>query len=83
MNIRLKLYASLSVHLPADAVKNEAEVQVADGTTVQEALDSRGLPRELCHLVLVNGVFTPPDERRSRVLQNGDHLAVWPPVAGG
>ena len=83
MKIRLKLYASLSTHLPADATKNEADVELTDETTVQQVLDGRGLPREMCHLVLVNGIFTPPEARASLVLKNGDHLAVWPPIAGG
>ena len=37
----------------------------------------------LVHLVLVNGVFVPPDERAGKCLDNGDVLAVWPPIAGG
>ena len=41
------------------------------------------LPLELVHLVLVNGVFVPRAERASRVLHEGDVLAIWPPIAGG
>jgi len=41
------------------------------------------VPAEHCHLVLVNGVFISPSERGSRRLSEGDHLAIWPPVAGG
>jgi molybdopterin converting factor small subunit len=35
------------------------------------------------HLVLVNGVYIAPDQRDTRVLQEGETLAIWPPVAGG
>lgn len=83
MRIRLKLYASLAAHLPADAHKNEADVTVADGVTVERALAMFGVPREHCHLVLINGVFSTPEARAEQTLQDGDHLAVWPPVAGG
>jgi len=41
------------------------------------------LPEKYCHLVLVNGSYVAPEERGERVLEEGDHLAVWPPVAGG
>jgi molybdopterin synthase sulfur carrier subunit len=83
VKIRLKLYAGLSAYLPETARKNEAEVDVADGTTVAAALAKFGVPREHCHLVLVNGVFATPERRAEQTLTEGDHLAVWPPVAGG
>jgi sulfur carrier protein ThiS len=41
------------------------------------------LPPRLTHLVLINGSFVPPGERKTRRLQEGDHLAIWPPIAGG
>jgi sulfur carrier protein ThiS len=50
---------------------------------VVEVLDGLGLPPEVCHLVLVNGNFVAPGERKTTKLAEGDHLAVWPPVAGG
>jgi sulfur-carrier protein len=31
----------------------------------------------------VNGVYVEPAQRRSRTLQEGDTLAIWPPIAGG
>lgn len=83
MNIRLKLYASLGAYLPAGAEKNEAETAAPEGATVQSVLDACGAPRAQCHLVLLNGLFVPPESRAEQVLQDGDHLAAWPPVAGG
>jgi sulfur carrier protein ThiS len=41
------------------------------------------MPPKLVHLVLVNGVYVPPEERATRTLAPGDVLAIWPPVAGG
>ena len=84
MMVRVKLYARLERYLPKGAAeRNEADMDVTRGTTVAEVLDGLGLPEEYCHLVLVNGHFLPPGERRTRALDAGDHLAVWPPVAGG
>ena len=79
----MKLYASLGAHLPASADRNEAVIDVADDTSILDILDRHNVPRESCHLVLLNGVFQAPHERGEQRLQDGDHLAVWPPVAGG
>ena len=83
MNIRIKLYASLGEYLPDDAVKNEADTDVKHGTTPTQVILRLGLPEKMCHMVLINGVYVSPDERSSKVLEAGDHLAIWPPVAGG
>lgn len=83
MKIRIKLYAMLAEYLPAGAEKNEADLEVADGATVQRVILDLGLPDKHCHLVLVNGAFVPPEERARKELEEDDQLAIWPPVAGG
>ena len=81
--VTLKLYASLGAYLPAGHARNEASVEVSQGTTIQQLLDAHNVPREACHLVLLNGIFQPPGARAGAVLKSGDAVAVWPPVAGG
>ena len=83
MKIRVKLYAALAMYLPDGAVKNVADIAVDKGTTPAAAFTSLNVPLEQCHLVLINGLFVPPTERATRTLVDGDHLAAWPPVAGG
>ena len=83
ISVKLKLYASLGVYLPAGHARNEATVTVAEGTTIEALLDAHNVPREACHLVLLNGIFQPPASRAGAVLKAGDAVAVWPPVAGG
>lgn len=83
MNITFKLYASLAGYLPTGTVKNEAKITIDTGTTVRQVLDAHNVPFEKCHLILVNGVFSPPTSAGQVNLQEGDALAVWPPVAGG
>ena len=83
MQVTLKLYASLGAYLPAHAERNEAPLDVAEGTSIKDLLDAHKVPRASCHLVLLNGIFQPPAQRAHVKLKSGDALAVWPPVAGG
>ena len=83
MKIHLKLYATLSKYLPSAAKRNEIELTVDDSTSVLDVLTSHNVPMETCHLILVNGVFSPPANAGTAMLKEGDTVAVWPPVAGG
>ena len=88
MRITLKLYAMLSDRLPSevDGQKrngNELPLNVTQGDSVQGVIDRFKLPPKLVHLVLVNGVYIPPQARAGHVLAANDELAIWPPIAGG
>ena len=83
MKVTVKLFATLTDYLPADSRRNQVEVEVAESDRVDTVLGRFHLPERLVHLVLINGVYVPPAERSSRRLAAGDHLAVWPPIAGG
>ncbi len=84
MQITFKLYASLGDHLPADRRQgNQMPLDVAPGATIADIIAPFNLPMKLVHLVLVNGVYVPPEERATRILAEGDVLAIWPPIAGG
>ena len=84
MRIVFKLYASLGSFLPPEARKsNRMELDLAAGTTVLQAILGQAVPPEKCSLVLVNGVFHGPGQWEGRILEEGDVLAIWPPVGGG
>ncbi len=88
MRITLKLYAMLSDHLPPEVDGkrrrgNAMPLDVPDASTVQAVIERFHLPAKLVHLVLVNGVYVPPQARTAQVLAANDELAIWPPVAGG
>ena len=84
MRITFKLYASLTQHLPADARRsNQVPLDIAEGTPISKVIEPFGLPEKLVHLVLVNGVYVPPEQRLSFVPKEGDVLAIWPPIGGG
>ncbi len=83
MNVTVKLYALLARYLPPNNQDNTADLVAADGATAMDVIRQLKLPLGHCHLVLVNGNFVVPGERDTRVLQPGDALAIWPPIAGG
>ncbi len=83
MQLTLKLFATLGQYLPPGAERNKAQIEIDDGTTVSQLVEELGLPLELTHLVLINGIYVSPEERDRRVFRAGDEFAVFPPIAGG
>ncbi len=84
MKVALKLFASLAAHLPAEArSRHRLDLEVAPGTTVGDLIRARGIPEGQCAIVLVDGIWVAHSDRESRVLSDGEVLAIWPPVAGG
>ncbi len=84
MQVTVKLYASLSDYLPSHARREHAvSLEFSASTTLSQVVDSMGLPDELVHLVLLNGVYVEPEVRAETRLSDGDAVAVWPPIAGG
>ena len=84
MKITLKLFATLTDYLPADSrYTNLVELEVAPDVTIGRLIEQHRLPTKLVHLVLVNGVYVPPEERLTFTPREGDVLAIWPPIAGG
>jgi thiamine biosynthesis protein ThiS len=84
MRITFKLFATLSDYLPsASRSTNELALDVDEGTTIADIIARFHVPPKRAHLVLVNGVFVPPEARATYRLAPGDVLAIWPPIAGG
>lgn len=84
MQITFKLYATLATYLPEEAKNHQINIDISDSDTANDILTRFNVPLEKAHLVLRNGVYVQPQQRNeTNFLQNGDTLAVWPPVAGG
>ena len=84
MKVTLKLFASLAVHLPAEArSSHRVDLDVGSGTTVQDVIRRQGIPEPVCAIVLVDGVWVARPDRAVRALSDGQVLAIWPPIAGG
>ena len=82
MQVTFKLFATLMEYLPPGSHKNAATITVDQSTTINQLINRYKVPRDLVHLVLLNGMYVDADDR-DRELVEGDTLAIWPPVAGG
>jgi len=74
MKVKVKLFASLRAFGPDEQV-----LELPDGTTIDEVIDAFKFPGTIRLLRIVNGEHRPADH----VLQDGDDLALFPPIAGG
>ena len=83
MQIDLTLRGSLTEYLPPGDGRYSRRLEVADGATIDTVLVHLGVPLELVHLVLVNGVNVPRGQLGTLALRAHDTLAVWPPLSGG
>jgi molybdopterin converting factor small subunit len=77
--VSVKLMALLQRHLPPEARGRLPEAEVAAGETVGDLLGRLGIGKGSVHLVMVNGAR----EEWDAPLRDGDHVTVFPPVAGG
>jgi sulfur-carrier protein len=74
-HIELKLFASLSKYRPSEG----EHLPIRPGQTVNEILDTLGIPAEKAKLIFVNGLKGNLDT----TLHGGERVGLFPPVAGG
>ena len=75
MNVKVKLFATFR---NGRFIKKNIEVDEND-TKVRDLLNKLGIKEEEVALIIVNGMHSDVD----RKLEEGDTLALFPPVAGG
>lgn len=83
MNIQFKTGGEFVEHLPAGCAGNTTELQVGEGATPMDVMRQLGMPTDENCLVSLNGEVVVISERATRVLAEGDHLAIMPPLKGG
>jgi molybdopterin converting factor small subunit len=79
MQVRVKLYATLSRYLSNTAAGIPFEIEVPDGTTVGGLVNALKLPREEVKLFFVKGRARPIDWS----LEPGDEVGIFPLIGGG
>ena len=63
-----------------DKTPEGGKLELAEGTSIKDALEGLEVPTDRVHVVSVNGDFHRDLERG---LHDGDELTVVPPVSGG
>lgn len=77
MQIHIRLYGTLRDLLPAEA-KGRTTLELQDGATAAEVLAQ--LKLDSTSMIAINDEH---ESEHSQVLQDGDRLSVFMPVAGG
>ncbi len=83
MNVKVKLFAVLREKLPPESDGESVELEVQEGTTPGQIIDRLKIPRELAHLVMLDGRHLLPEEVEGRAVRAGEVLSIFPPIAGG
>lgn len=78
MKIEFRLYASLSVYMP-ETDRTDSIIDINKGTSIQKLLEQYNVPAESVKIIFLNGVHAEGDE----ILNEGDRVGVFPPIAGG
>ncbi len=82
--VTVKLFASLMDFLPIKSTKHHGfDYEITNSTTVGYLIDDLKLPRNVIHIVLLNGAYLDVEIRDKKILSEGDVVGFWPPVAGG
>ncbi|MCX8044938.1 MAG: MoaD/ThiS family protein [Desulfobacterota bacterium] len=78
MKVEVKLFTVLQKYAPG-GIRGQTTVECPGGETIGQLLNRLSIPQTIPLVILVNGV----QKGRDDVLQDGDRLDVFPPIAGG
>ena len=78
MEVQVKLFATLRKYAPAGSPAKQ-DLELADGSTIRQALEQLGVPEPQIAFVFVNS----KRQKLDQPLADGDELGVFPPMAGG
>lgn len=79
MKIELRFYATLIKYAEKNKIPQFSTVELEDGTTVTSLLNKFNIPEKDVHIIIING----RNANLEQVLQDGDRVALFPPVGGG
>ncbi|MEW6726437.1 MoaD/ThiS family protein [Desulforudis sp. 1088] len=79
MRVELRVFASLQKYRPDLAGGEPLDLEVPEGSTVEDVLAGIGVPVSEVKIVMVNGQQATLKWR----LRDGDRVGAFPPVAGG
>ncbi len=84
MRIQVRLFANLRDRFPR-ATRGQGEIELEDGASLDDLIGRLEIPDRLAQMVLVDGQQAPRDRdaRARRILDEGQTVSIFPPIAGG
>lgn len=79
MHVEVRLYSGLEKHVQDARYGKPIELNLPAGTTAKRLIEQLGIPREQVFSILVNGSHRKDED----LLEDGDRIALFPPVGGG
>lgn len=79
ITVQVRLYATLRRYRPEVKLGESLPMELPEGSTVGQLIARLDIPAKVVKSIFVNR--RPQD--LEHVLQNGDEVAIFPPVAGG
>ena len=80
MRVDVRLYATFVKYAPTQRAGDPFELELEDTASLADLIHKAGIPEGEVHLAIINGRIA---HDRSRSLQQGDRVALFPPVGGG
>ena len=79
MQVRVKLFATLSRFAPHNRAAVPFDVQLTEGDTLLKLVECLDIPPEEAKVAFVNGIIQTLDYS----LRPGDEIGIFPPIGGG
>ena len=84
MQVEVRLFMDYRQYLPPESSGGKATVSVDEGATIADVFNILSIPVEEPKIIVLNGVSQGAcGTVTDRVLQEGDVVAIFPPVGGG
>ncbi|MTI81276.1 MAG: MoaD/ThiS family protein [Firmicutes bacterium] len=79
MLLEVRLYSGLEIYVENVKYGKPFQVELPSGGTGRQLLDKLNIPQEQVFSILVNGIHRDRDDQ----MEDGDRVALFPPVGGG
>jgi molybdopterin converting factor small subunit len=79
MHVTVKLFATLVRFKDGSRAGRPFEMELPEGSMVQDLINLLNIPVEETHVVFINNII----EERGSKLKDGDVVGMFPPVGGG
>ncbi len=79
ITVHVKLFATLRQYRPGLGIGEAFPIELPDGASVRDLIQTVGLPEDEVKIVFVNALF----RELAHQLADGDEVGIFPPVGGG